>query len=136
MPRHTINIFPDNNQVILNDVNQHIDIIDLNTGRNVNITQPLTNVIQVVSAGPQGQTGGSGSIGLSGSQGPPGPSGSIPTSGSFSITGSFYATNISGSFTGSLLGTASYSLSGSNADTASFVKNSQTASYVLNAVSS
>jgi hypothetical protein len=48
-----------------------------------------------------------------------------------SNTGSF-----SGSFTGSLLGTASFATSASFALTASYVQTAQTSSYVLNAVSS
>jgi hypothetical protein len=50
-------------------------------------------------------------------------------SGSYSITGSLRATSITGSFTGSLLGTASFAISSSRAISSSFAL---TASYVTN----
>jgi hypothetical protein len=50
-------------------------------------------------------------------------------SGSYSITGSLRATSITGSFTGSLLGTASFAISASRAISSSFAL---TASYVTN----
>jgi hypothetical protein len=50
--------------------------------------------------------------------------------GSYTNTGTITAQGFSGSFTGSLQGTASYV---QNAQTASYVENAQTASYVENA---
>jgi hypothetical protein len=108
------------NTVTLQNVNQTITVIDNNNGNNVNVTQPLVNVIEVAIPGTIGP------------QGPVGPSGSFPSTGSFATTGSniFIGTQtitgsifvsgslISTSFTGSLQGIAT------------------TASYVLNAISS
>ena len=108
------------NTVTLQNVNQTITVVDNNNGNNVNVTQPLVNVIEVAIPGTIGP------------QGPVGPSGSFPSTGSFATTGSniFIGTQtitgsifvsgslISTSFTGSLQGIAT------------------TASYVLNAVSS
>jgi hypothetical protein len=108
------------NTVTLQNVNQTITVVDNNNGNNVNVTQPLVNVIEVAIPGTIGP------------QGPVGPSGSFPSTGSFATTGSniFIGTQtitgsifvsgslISTSFTGSLQGIAT------------------TASYVLNAISS
>jgi hypothetical protein len=79
----------------------------------ITITQPVTNIVQVVAAGP---------IGPAGPQGPQGPVGSIfPYTGSAAITGSLTVTGsvIATSFTGSLLGTASYALN-ANINTSNF----------------
>lgn len=71
------NIIPNNNQVVLQDVNRTITVIDNNCCTNVEVTQPITSVVQVLT-------------------GPMGPTGEFPTSGSFNLTGSF---NVSGSIT-------------------------------------
>jgi hypothetical protein len=56
--------------------------------------------------------------------------------GSVNITGSLIVTaGITGSFSGSLVGTASFATLAQTSNTASYVANAQTASYVLNAVS-
>ena len=87
----------------------------------VNVSQPITNVVQITTIGPQGSAG---------PQGPQGPSGStFPYTGSASITGSLTVTGSvrATSFTGSLAGTSSYavqSLSSSYATTANFAENS------------
>jgi hypothetical protein len=68
----------------------------------VNISQPVTNIVETIAAGPQGPTG---------PQGPQGPVGSVfPYTGSAAITGSLtvIGSTTSTSFTGSLFGTASY----------------------------
>jgi hypothetical protein len=64
------------NTVTLQNVNQTITVVDNNNGNNVNVTQPLVNVIEVATPGTIGP------------QGPPGPSGSFPSTGSFATTGS------------------------------------------------
>jgi hypothetical protein len=96
-----------NNVEIQNNDNQ-LNIINNISNTEVNVTQPVTNVISVATPGPQG---------------PPGP---ILTSGSFS--GSFL-----GSFTGSLLGTASFATSASFASTASYVLQAVSASFASTA---
>jgi hypothetical protein len=97
------NIIPNNNQVVLLDNNKSITVIDNNCCTNVDVTQPITQVVQILT-GPIGAAGAPGAL---------------PTSGSLNLTGSI---NVSGSITansffGDLFGTASYAL---------------TASYVLN----
>jgi hypothetical protein len=97
-------IIPDNNQVNLQDVNRTITVTDNNCCTTVDVTQPITQVVQVLT-GPIGATGAAGVL---------------PTSGSLNLTGSI---NVSGSVTannfyGDLFGTASYAL------TASYVLNS------------
>jgi hypothetical protein len=79
----------------------------------VDISQPVTNIVQVTTVGPIGPTG---------PQGPTGPSGStFPYTGSATITGSLVVTGSvrATSFTGSLLGTASYALN-TNINTSNF----------------
>ena len=97
-------IIPDNNQVNLQDVNRTITVTDNNCCTTVDVTQPITQVVQVLT-GPIGATGAAGVL---------------PTSGSLNLTGSI---NVSGSITannfyGDLFGTASFAL------TASYVLNS------------
>lgn len=97
-------IIPDNNQVSLQDVNQIITVTDNNCCTVIDVVQPITQVVQVLT-GPIGATGAAGVL---------------PTSGSLNLTGSI---NVSGSVTannfyGDLFGTASYAL------TASYVLNS------------
>ena len=96
---NTVNIQPDNNKItVVNPDNT-----------SVNITQPVTNVIQVATPGPAGPAGPTG---------PTGPSGSFET-GSFVTTSSF------NSFTSSIQ-TEVYNLT---AQTGSYVLNSQTGSF-------
>jgi hypothetical protein len=56
-----INIIPDNNQVVLVDVNKTITVIDNNCCTTVDVTQPVTSVIQVLT-GPQGPPGDTSNI--------------------------------------------------------------------------
>jgi hypothetical protein len=88
------------NTVTLQNVNQTITVVDNNNGNNVNVTQPLVNVIEVATPGTIGP------------QGPVGPSGSFPSTGSFATTGSniFIGTQI---ITGSIFVSGSTSLTGS-----------------------
>jgi hypothetical protein len=97
-------IIPDNNQVNLQDVNRTITVTDNNCCTTIDVTQPITQVVQVLT-GPVGATGAPGVL---------------PDSGSLNLTGSI---NVSGSVTansfyGDLFGTASFAL------TASYVLNS------------
>ena len=91
---NTVDINTTNNQIVVNDPSNNI----------VNVVQPVTTVVEVITLGPQG---------------PPGTS-SIADTGSFVTTSSFNAFTSSyntgsftGSFTGSLLGTASFATSAS-----------------------
>jgi hypothetical protein len=99
------NIIPNNNQVVLVDVNKTITVTDNNCCTNVDVTQPVTSVVQVLTGpiGAKGDTGASGSqgpAGPSGSQGPAGPSGS---SQPFSyVSGNIWATTSSLEISGSL----------------------------------
>jgi len=109
----SVNITTTTNDVIINNANRTISVTDNNQSTTVKITQPVTNTIQVATQGPQGPTG---------PQGPQGPSGStFPYTGSATITGSLTVTGSvnATSFTGSLLGTASYALN-ANINTSNF----------------
>jgi hypothetical protein len=108
-----INIIPDNNEVILQDVNQVITVIDNNCCTTVDITQPTTAVVQILT-GPMGQFPTEGSFGFTGSFDI---SGSLTVTGSISsnyiqspyFTGSFYG-NGTGIFSGSFSGSISSNL--------------------------
>jgi hypothetical protein len=110
----TVNITTNNNTISVVDNNQTISIAGrVDVENPITITQPVTNIVQVVAAGP---------IGPAGPQGPQGPVGSIfPYTGSAAITGSLIVTGSvrATSFTGSLLGTASYALN-ANINTSNF----------------
>jgi hypothetical protein len=96
---NTVNIQPDNNKItVVNPDNT-----------SVNITQPVTNVIQVATPGPAGPAGPTG---------PTGPSGSFET-GSFVTTSSF------NSFTSSI----QTEVDNLTSQTGSYVLNSQTGSF-------
>lgn len=113
------------NTVTLQNLNQIITVVDNNNGNNVEVTQPLVNVIEVATPGPQGPVG------------PQGPSGSFPSTGSFATTGS---NNFVGSqtITGSIFVSGSLtatSFTGSLQGTSSWANNATTSSYILQAVS-
>lgn len=93
------NIIPNNNQVILQDVNRTITVIDNNCCTDVTVTQPVTTVVQVNTPGPRGLTGPSAPF----TEISPG---IWSTPDNIQITGSLEVVN---GITGSLLGTASYS---------------------------
>lgn len=90
-----VNITLNTNTVDINTTNNQIVVTDPTNPNVVNITQPITSVVEVITAGPQG---------------PAGPAGEIPNTGSFVTTGSFNAFTSSyntGSFTGSFTGDGS-----------------------------
>ena len=97
-------IIPDNNQVSLQDVNQIITVTDNNCCTVIDVVQPITQVVQVLT-GPVGATGAPGVLPASGS---------LNLTGSINVSGSISANN----FYGDLFGTASFAL------TASYVLNS------------
>jgi hypothetical protein len=99
---NTVNIQPDNNKItVVNPDNT-----------SVNITQPVTNVIQVATPGPAGPAG------------PTGPTGPTGPSGSFE-TGSFVTTSSFNSFTSSI----QTEVDNLTSQTGSYVLNSQTGSF-------
>ena len=117
-----VNINLNTNQVEINTTNNQIVVTDPINPSTVNITQPVTSIVEVITAGPQGSPG---------PQGPPGPSGSTVNTGSFVTTSSFNAFTSSyntgsftGSFTGSLFGTSSFSISSSTSISSSFATTS------------
>jgi hypothetical protein len=124
-----VNITLNTNTVDINTTNNQIVVTDPINPNVVNITQPVTSIVEVITAGPQGSPGPSGSTG---------PSGSINT-GSLLTTASFNA--YTGSSTSQFAGTASYALTasfalnagGTSINTGSFVTtssfNSFTSSY-------
>jgi len=85
------------NTVTVQNAHQTIAIVDNNNSNTVNVTQPLVNVIQVATPGPQGPIG---------PQGPAGGGGNLNTS-SFATTGS-------NTFIGNQIVTGSLFTSGSN----------------------
>jgi len=106
MPKQ-VNIAQDTNDIQITTTQNQITVVE---GDNtaVNVTQPTTQVVQVLT-------------------GPRGPKGDLPTSGSVNFTGSY---NISGSLivTGSTISTGGFT--GSLYGTSSWAINSETASYV------
>jgi hypothetical protein len=104
------------------------------TGSILNFTVPPPNNtdVEIRYLSPQTFTLISGSGGSGGGSGA-----GFPFSGSAVITGSLLVTNyISGSFTGSLLGTSSYALTASNANNTVSSSYSLTSSYTFTALSS
>jgi hypothetical protein len=69
----SINVNQNNNNVSLQDANGKVTITDNKLGTNVEVTQPVTNVVTVALIGPQGQPG------------------ETPSTGSFVLTSSFNA---------------------------------------------
>jgi hypothetical protein len=68
-----VNITLNTNTVDVNTTNNQIVVTDPTNPNVVNITQPVTSIVEVITAGPQGA---------------PGPAGAIPNTGSFATTGS------------------------------------------------
>jgi len=93
-----VNITLNTNTVDINTTNNQIVVTDPINPNVVNITQPVTSIVEVITAGPQGSTG---------------PSGSSVNTGSFVTTSSFNA--YTGSSTSQFAGTASYALTASYA---------------------
>jgi hypothetical protein len=113
----SINIIPNDNVISVQDSNNQITITNNTSNVAVDVTQPITNIVQVLT-GPQGQKG---------DQGLAGPSSSFD-SGSFVTTSSF------GSFTQSYYqdsGSFSSEIGSLTAVTSSYVLNSQTSSMAV-----
>jgi hypothetical protein len=140
-----ITIIPDNNQVNFQDINQTITVTDNISNTVIDVIQPTTQVVQVLT-GPMGAPGASGALPTSGS---------LNLTGSINVSGSVSANNFNGgtfsgsfiglftgSFTGSLQGTSSWAqtaLVALSSQTASYVQSSsyaETASYASQALSS
>jgi len=99
---------------------------------NFTVPPPINTDVEVRYLSPQTFTLITGSGGSGGGSGA-----GFPFSGSAVITGSLLVTNyISGSFTGSLLGTSSYALTASNANNTVSSSYSLTSSYTFTALSS
>lgn len=88
-------IIPDNNQVSLQDVNQIITVTDNNCCTTIDVTQPITQVVQVLT-GPMGAAGAPGTLPESGS---------LNLTGSIDVSGSISSDLfIGGVFSGSFIG--------------------------------
>ena len=72
MASKKVNIVDNANEVKITNSNNKIEIVDINVPSNIEITQPVTSIIQVNAAGPKGDRGEAGPIG---SQGPAGADG-------------------------------------------------------------
>jgi hypothetical protein len=90
----SINVNQNNNTVSLQDQNRKITITDNVQEKTVNVTQPVTNVVNVVTLGPTGPPGSSvgafpftGSAAISGTLSLDGPAGHITSSGNISASG-------------------------------------------------
>jgi len=111
-----INIIPDNNQVVLLDNNKSITVVDNNCCTDVNVTQPITSVVQILT----------GPIGAAGTNGLSAPftyvggnvwntTSSIEITGSFTVSGSNTFRNIGpAQFTGSVDVLGNQSIFGNN----------------------
>jgi hypothetical protein len=119
-----VNINLNTNQVDINTTNNQIVVTDPINPTTVNITQPVTSVVEVITAGPQGPIGPGANINT----------GSFVTTSSFNaFTSSYNTGSFTGSFIGSLLGTSSFAISSSRAVTSSYAIS---ASQAQNAISS
>ena len=98
-----VNITLNTNTVDVNTTNNQIVINDPTNPTTVNVVQPVTTVVEVITPGPQGPQGlpGTGSIANTGSF--------VTTSSFNSFTSSYNTGSFTGSFSGSLFGTASWS---------------------------
>ena len=98
----SINIIPNDNVISVQDSNNQITITSNTSNVVVDVTQPITNTVQVLT-GPQGQKGDQGPVGPSGSSANI-DTGSLVTTSSFnSFTSSYSTGSFTGSFTGSIL---------------------------------
>jgi hypothetical protein len=95
----SVNVNTTTNTIVVQNANQTITVVDNENANIVNVTQPLVNVIEVASPGPQGP------VGPTGPQGPSVPfsniggdifttTSSLQVSGSFLVSGSSTFTNI------------------------------------------
>jgi len=116
---NNVQILNYNHNVISLSNGNTIIITDNVKGNSISIPQPVTNILQINSPGPQGPQGPSGSAGSGGNIN----TGSFVTTSSFNaftasyntFTGSYNTGSFTGSFTGSLLGTASFATTSSHA---------------------
>ena len=118
----SVNVNTTTNTIVVQNANQTITVVDNENANIVNVTQPLVNVIEVASPGPQGPAG---------PVGPQGPSGS-----SF-VTASWAINALTASFLplGTYNITSSWAQSASQALTSSIAISSSyalTASYAMN----
>jgi len=105
----SVNVNTNTNTVTVQDASQTITIIDNGKSNTISIPQPLINVIEVATPGPAGPAGANGANGASIN------TSSLVTTSSFNVftssinafTASYNTGSFSGSFTGSLKGTAS-----------------------------
>jgi hypothetical protein len=116
----SINIIPNDNVISVQDSNNQITITSNTSNVVVDVTQPITNTVQVLT-GPQGQKGDQGPVGPSGSSANI-DTGSLVTTSSFNSFTSSYTTD-SSSFN-SRIGSLT-------AATSSYVLNSQTSSMTV-----
>jgi hypothetical protein len=69
MSSKKVNIVDNANEVRITNSNNKIEIVDTNVPSNIEVTQPVTTIVQINSAGPKGDRGLPGE----GLPGPPGP---------------------------------------------------------------
>jgi hypothetical protein len=119
----SVNVNTTTNTIVVQNANQTITVVDNENANIVNVTQPLVNVIEVASPGPQGPAGSS----ITG-----GATNYIPVWSSTSslTTSSIYVSSSTVIITGSL--SVSGSITSSLFGTASWAINALTASYALN----
>ena len=105
MASKKVNITNTDNKVTVTSSNNKIEVIDTNVPSVIEVTRPVTTIVEVKSQGPQGSVG---IMGPSGSQGIQGTAG-IDGGGVFTpIDSSLYATTSSLQITGSLNVSGSY----------------------------
>jgi hypothetical protein len=75
MSAKKVNIVDNANEVTVVNSNNKIEIVNLNVPSNIEVTQPVTSIVQLNAAGPKGDRGVAGIAGPSGSQGPAGADG-------------------------------------------------------------
>jgi len=108
MASKKVNITNADNKVTVTNSNNKIEVIDTNVASNVEVTQPVTSIVEVKTLGPKGDRGVQGETGAQGIQGPAGADGGgvftlieggviYATTSSLQLSGSL---NISGSITG------------------------------------
>ena len=133
-------------QINVQQSDRNIVIKDNNNSTNVNVTQEITDIVDVATRGPQGTRGADGVQGPIGPKGDPGELTSfqdLTVTGSLFVSGTTEQGNITGSiitasggFSGSLEGTSSYATTASyaiGATSASYSNNATSASYALSA---
>jgi hypothetical protein len=69
MASKKVNIVDNANEVKITNSNNKIEIVDINVPSNIQITQPVTSIVQINAAGPKGDRGGIGPQGIQGVRG-------------------------------------------------------------------